>query len=58
MSERGFPMNDDKNSQSAFEQYIRQGEPAQAERAEYWQTAIGLQDDDGQPLAMCRKIVA
>ena len=51
-------MNDAKHSQSAFEQYIRKGEPAQAERAEYWQTAIGLQDDDGQPLAMYRKIAA
>lgn len=58
MSEREFPMNDDKNSQSVFEQYIRQGEAAQAGCAEYWRTAIGLQDVDGQPLAMCRKIVA
>ena len=57
MSEGGR-MNDAKHSQSSFEQYIRKGEPAQAERAEYWQTVIGLQDDDGQPLAMCRKIVA
>lgn len=51
-------MNDAKHSQSSFEQYIRQGEAAQAGRAEYWRTAIGLQDVDGQPLAMCRKIVA
>ncbi len=30
-----------------FEEYIRQGEPAQREKASYWQTAIGLQDVDG-----------
>ena len=26
-----------------FDEYIRQGEPAQQEKAGYWQTAIGLQ---------------
>ena len=26
-----------------FDEYIRQGEPAQQEKADYWQTAIGLQ---------------
>lgn len=30
-----------------FERYIRQGEPLQAERAGYWQAAIGLQAVDG-----------
>ncbi len=30
-----------------FEQYIRQGEPAQREKSYAWQTAIGLQDVDG-----------
>ncbi|MBR4986239.1 MAG: Fic family protein [Proteobacteria bacterium] len=40
-------MNDDKHSHGAFEQYIRQGEPEQVERAGCWQTAIGLQDVDG-----------
>lgn len=30
-----------------FEEYIRQGEPAQREKASTWQTAIGLQDVDG-----------
>ncbi len=30
-----------------FEEYIQQGEPAQREKAGYWQTAIGLQDVDG-----------
>ena len=30
-----------------FDEYIRQGEPAQKERAGYWQTAIGLQAVDG-----------
>lgn len=26
-----------------FEEYLRQGEPDKAERAEIWKTAIGLQ---------------
>ena len=30
-----------------FEEYIRQGEPLRAERAQAWRTAIGLQDVDG-----------
>ena len=30
-----------------FEEYIRQGEPQQAEKAGYWQAAIGLQAVDG-----------
>ena len=30
-----------------FNEYIRQGEPAQQEKAGYWQTAIGLQAVDG-----------
>lgn len=30
-----------------FEEYIRQGEPNQAEKAKLWKTAIGLQDIDG-----------
>ena len=30
-----------------FDEYIRQGEPAQKEKAGYWQTAIGLQAVDG-----------
>ena len=30
-----------------FDEYIRQGEPSQREKAEYWQTAIGLQAVDG-----------
>ena len=32
---------------SDFDRYIKQGEPAQAEKALIWQTAIGLQDVDG-----------
>ena len=31
----------------AFEEYIRHGEPTQKEKAQIWQTAIGLQDVDG-----------
>ena len=30
-----------------FDEYIRQGEPSQKEKALIWQTAIGLQDVDG-----------
>ena len=30
-----------------FDDYIRQGEPSQKEKAQIWQTAIGLQDVDG-----------
>lgn len=30
-----------------FDEYIRQGEPNQREKASYWQTAIGLQAVDG-----------
>ena len=32
---------------SAFDEYIRQGEPERKEKAAAWQTAIGLQDVDG-----------
>lgn len=30
-----------------FDEYIVHGEPAQKEKADVWQTAIGLQDVDG-----------
>ena len=36
-----------KNSYIDFDEYIRQGEPAQRERAEAWSVAIGLQAVDG-----------
>lgn len=29
-----------------FDKYIVHGEPGQREKADAWQTAIGLQDDD------------
>ena len=32
---------------SDFDKYIRQGEPESKEKAQAWQTAIGLQDVDG-----------
>ena len=32
---------------SDFDKYIRQGEPDRKEKAQAWQTAIGLQDVDG-----------
>ena len=37
---------------ASFDEYLRQGEPSQKERAENWKTAIGLQAVDGlQPSA-------
>ena len=45
-------MQDDKNDkiddilEDPFEEYIKTGEPDQAEKAYAWQTAIGLQDVD------------
>jgi len=36
-----------KDSYIDFDEYIRQGEPSQKEKAGYWQTAIGLQAVDG-----------
>ena len=30
-----------------FDEYLRQGEPNQAEKAKVWKTAIGLQQVDG-----------
>ena len=40
-------MGDNKNWKNDLDEYIRQGEPSQAERSEAWKTAIGLQDVDG-----------
>ena len=40
-------MEDIKDSYLDFDEYIRQGEPSQKEKAGYWQTAIGLQAVDG-----------
>jgi Protein involved in cell division len=40
-------MSEDKKWQFEFEEYIRQGEPEQAEKSEAWQIAIGLQQVDG-----------
>ena len=40
-------MEDIKDGYSDFDEYIRQGEPSQKEKAGYWQTAIGLQAVDG-----------
>ena len=36
-----------KSLMNDFEEYIRQGEPSQKEKAKIWQTAIGLKDVDG-----------
>lgn len=44
--------NDNINEFASFDEYLRQGEPLQKERAENWKTAIGLQAVDGlQPSA-------
>ena len=40
-------MSEDKRWQLELEEYIRQGEPGQAEKSEAWQIAIGLQQVDG-----------
>ena len=40
-------MSEDKKWQFELEEYIRQGEPEQAEKSEAWQIAIGLQQVDG-----------
>ena len=40
-------MSADKKWQFELEEYIRQGEPEQAEKSEAWQIAIGLQQVDG-----------
>jgi len=40
-------MSNDKDGYLNFDEYIRQGEPAQQEKAGYWQAAIGLQAVDG-----------
>lgn len=40
-------MSEDKRWQFELEEYIRQGEPDQAEKSEAWQIAIGLQQVDG-----------
>lgn len=39
--------NNGKELYLNFDEYIRQGEPAQRERAEAWRVAIGLQAVDG-----------
>ena len=40
-------MLEEKKWQFELEEYIKQGEPGQAEKSEAWQTAIGLQAVDG-----------
>lgn len=40
-------MNNIKQPHIDFDEYIRQGEPSQKEKASIWQTAIGLQAVDG-----------
>lgn len=40
-------MSGDRRQYIELEEYIKQGEPEQAEKSKIWQTAIGLQDVDG-----------
>lgn len=40
-------MDYDRQHYTDFDEYIRQGEPTQREKASLWQTAIGLQTVDG-----------
>jgi hypothetical protein len=40
-------MSKNKELYLNFDEYIRQGEPAQKERADAWRVAIGLQAVDG-----------
>ena len=40
-------MSAEKNWQFELEEYIKQGEPGQIEKSAVWQTAIGLQAEDG-----------
>lgn len=42
-----MPIEKTKQGYLDFDEYIRQGEPSQREKAGYWQTAIGLQAVDG-----------
>ncbi len=42
-----FEVMDEKELYLNFDEYIRQGEPAQRERADAWRVAIGLQAVDG-----------
>lgn len=37
-------MSGDRRQYIELEEYIKQGEPEQAEKSKIWQTAIGLQD--------------
>ena len=47
-------MSENKELYLNFDEYIRQGEPAQREKAGYWQAAIGLQAVDGLKVSGCR----
>ena len=40
-------MSDINQHYTDFDEYLRQGEPGQKEKASIWQTAIGLQAVDG-----------
>ena len=44
---KGIKTTKDRTQMNDFEEYIIQGEPSQKEKAQIWQTAIGLQDVDG-----------
>lgn len=50
--------NDNKPNYTDFDEYIRQGEPSQKEKASIWQTAIGLQAVDGLQTSDYLKAIA
>lgn len=39
---------------SEFDEYTVHGKPGQKDKAEAWQTAIGLQDVDGLKVSACQ----
>ena len=47
VTKRSANMSEEKRWQFELDEYIRQGEPEQAEKSEAWQIAIGLQQVDG-----------
>lgn len=51
-------MSNIKQNYTDFDEYVRQGEPSQKEKASIWQTAIGLQDVDGLQTSDYLKITA
>ena len=51
-------MSNKKQHYIDFDEYLRQGEPSQKEKASIWQTAIGLQAVDGLQTSDYLKVTA